>query len=68
MKRHIRHISPTTTVLAHDLTSEMEKDYPLSKILPKFVFIDALSYLTENDNDKFRERLTTLLERWPTPT
>ena len=51
--------------LVHDLTSEMEKDYPLSKILPKFVFIDALSYLTENDNDKFRERLTTLLERWP---
>lgn len=49
----------------HNLTSEMEKDYPLSKILPKFVFIDALSYLTENDNDKFRERLTTLLERWP---
>ncbi len=48
----------------YDLTSEMEKDYPLSKILPKFVFIDALSYLTENDNDKFRERLTTLLERW----
>ena len=29
------------------------------------VFIDALSYLTENDNDKFRERLTSLLERWP---
>ena len=49
----------------HQLTAEMEKDYPLSKILPKFVFIDALSYLTENDNDKFRERLTTLLERWP---
>lgn len=49
----------------HNLTAEMEKDYPLSKILPKFVFIDALSYLTENDNDKFRERLTTLLERWP---
>lgn len=49
----------------HQLTSEMEKDYPLSKILPKFVFIDALSYLTEQDNNRFRERLTTLLERWP---
>lgn len=49
----------------HRLTSEMEKDYPLSEILPKFVFIDALSYLTEEDNDKFKERLTTLLERWP---
>lgn len=49
----------------HNLTAEMEKDYPLSKILPKFVFIDALSYLTENNNDQFRERLTNLLERWP---
>lgn len=49
----------------HRLTSDMEKDYPLSEILPKFVFIDALSYLTEEDNDKFKERLTTLLERWP---
>ncbi len=49
----------------HNLASEMEKNYPLSKILPKFVFIDALSYLTENNNDKFRERLATLLERWP---
>ena len=51
--------------VVHNLTAEMEKDYPLSEILPKFVFIDALSYLTENDNDKFKERLTTLLERWP---
>lgn len=49
----------------HELTAEMEKDYPLSKILPKFVFIDALSYLTDNDNDKFKKRLETLLERWP---
>lgn len=49
----------------HTLTDKMEKDYPLSKILPKFVFIDALSYLTEGDNDKFRERLEYLLEKWP---
>lgn len=49
----------------HRLTAEMEKDFPLSKILPKFVFIDALSYLTEKDNYKFKERLSTLLERWP---
>ncbi|MCM1376862.1 MAG: tetratricopeptide repeat protein [Prevotella sp.] len=49
----------------HKLTSEMEKDYPLSKILPKFVFIDALSYLTEGDNDKFRDRLDYLLQKWP---
>lgn len=49
----------------HLLTAQMEKDYPLSPILPKFVFIDALSYLTEGDNDMFRDRLTELLQKWP---
>jgi len=49
----------------HRITAEMEKDYPLSKILPKFVFIDALSYVTEKDNDKFKERLEYLLQKWP---
>ncbi len=49
----------------HDLTAKMEADYPLSPILPKFVFIDALSYLTEKDYDQFRDRLTELLRKWP---
>ena len=49
----------------HRITSEMERDYPLSVILPKFVFIDALSYLTEKDNDRFKDRLTELLQKWP---
>ncbi|MDE6010806.1 MAG: tetratricopeptide repeat protein [Muribaculaceae bacterium] len=49
----------------HRLTEKMEADYPLSKILPKFVFIDALSYLTQGDEEKFQERLSTLLEKWP---
>lgn len=49
----------------HRLVSEMEHDYPLSKILPKFVFIDALSYVTDRDEDKFKERLETLLQKWP---
>lgn len=49
----------------HTLTARMEADYPLSKILPKFVFIDALSYLTEEQPDKFKERVTMLLEKWP---
>lgn len=54
-----------SNVRVHALTEEMERDYPLSRVLPKFVFIDALAYLTEKDNDKFRERITTLLQKWP---
>ena len=49
----------------HAITADMEKEYPLSPILPKFVFIDALSYLTEGDNEQFKDRLTELLRRWP---
>ncbi len=49
----------------HDITKQMEADYPLSAIMPKFVFIDALSYLTEGDYDQFKERLTELLRKWP---
>lgn len=49
----------------HKLVKEMETTYPLSPILPKFVFIDALSYLTEKDYGKFKERLTELLQKWP---
>lgn len=51
--------------VVHELTGKMEKDYPLSPILPKFVFIDALSYMTEGDNPMFKDRLTELLSRWP---
>lgn len=47
------------------LTAEMEKDFPLSKILPKFKFLDALTYVSERDEDKFKEKLTALLDKWP---
>ena len=49
----------------HSLTRKMEEDYPLSPILPKFVFIDALSYLTEGDYGLFKDRLNELLKKWP---
>lgn len=49
----------------HALTAQMEKDYPLSKILPKFVFLDALSYVTDRDEAKFKARLEELLQKWP---
>lgn len=51
--------------VVHSLTDEMEAKYPLSPILPKFVFIDGLSYFTEGNNEQFKDRLTELLQRWP---
>lgn len=49
----------------HSLTAEMERDYPLSKILPKFIFLDALAYVTDRDETRFKERLEYLLQKWP---
>lgn len=51
--------------VVHRLTADMERDYPLSKIMPKFIFIDALSYLTENNTEQFQSRLSTLLDKYP---
>lgn len=47
------------------LTRQMEKEYPLSELMPKFVFLDALSYVSEGNTEKFRERLQELLQKWP---
>ncbi|MDE6715839.1 MAG: tetratricopeptide repeat protein, partial [Muribaculaceae bacterium] len=56
----------------HDAYEEIMDKYPLSKIVPKFMFIDALSYLTDKNYDKFKEVLREMLERYPdtdiTPT
>ncbi len=49
----------------HEALNLMQKKYPLSKLMPKFLFIDALTYVTENNQDKFKETLTSLLERYP---
>lgn len=49
----------------HAAYEDMMKRYPLSKIMPKFMFIDALSYVTEKNADKFKATLTELLQRYP---
>ena len=49
----------------HDAYAEMMRKYPLSKIMPKFMFIDALSYLTEKNHEKFKETIKDMLPRYP---
>ncbi|MCH5240649.1 MAG: tetratricopeptide repeat protein [Muribaculaceae bacterium] len=49
----------------HSLTEEMQQKYPLSPLMPKFVFIDGLAYFTEGQNDIFKDKLTELLQKWP---
>ena len=49
----------------HKALQTMKRDFPMSPIMPKFMFIDALAYVTENNPEKFRESLTELLEKYP---
>ena len=41
------------------------KKYPQSKLMPKFMFLDALSYVMTQEPDTFKVRLKTLIEKYP---
>lgn len=51
--------------LVHSIYQQVRKDYPMSRIMPKFMFIEALSYVSERDPEKFSSTLRELLERYP---
>ncbi|MDE6277525.1 MAG: tetratricopeptide repeat protein, partial [Muribaculaceae bacterium] len=44
---------------------EMMDTYPMSKIVPKFMFLNALAYVTDREPEKFNAQLRELLERYP---
>lgn len=56
----------------HDAYAHMMRTYPLSKLMPKFMFIDALAYVTGRNYEKFKSTIKEMLERYPetdlTPT
>ena len=43
----------------------MSELYPTSPLMPKFMFLNALAYVTENRPDEFREQLKKMLELYP---
>ena len=49
----------------HEALKQMQEKYPLSKLMPKFMFIDALAYVTENKPEQFNAVLRELLEKYP---
>lgn len=49
----------------HRLYTEMAETYPMSKIMPKFMFLNALAYVTDREPEKFNAQLRELLERYP---
>ena len=49
----------------HEAAALMAEQFPMSKIMPKFMFLDALAYVTERQSDKFTEVISDLLDRYP---
>ncbi len=49
----------------HEAYTTMTEQMPLSKIMPKFMFLHALAYVTENRPQEFNTTLRELLERYP---
>lgn len=49
----------------HNAYKEMEDNFPMSDLIPKFMFLDALTYVTENKPEQFGNVLTELLQRYP---
>lgn len=44
---------------------EVSEKYPLAKLMPKFMFLDALTYVEEADVEGFKEALKALLDKYP---
>lgn len=49
----------------HQAYAEMSKEYPLSSLMPRMMFLDALAYVTEKKPTEFNRVLKEMLERYP---
>ncbi len=49
----------------HEAYREINGLYPMSPLIPRFMFLDALAYVTENRHDQFASTIRELLERYP---
>lgn len=52
-------------VAVHRAYKHVAEKYPLSPEIPRFMFLDALSYVTENDSENFNRVLREMLEKYP---
>lgn len=48
-----------------DICRQVAEQFPMSPLMPRFMFLDALSYVPQQDTEKFRTILTDLLSRYP---
>ncbi len=49
----------------HSAYEDVSERFPMSKLMPKFMFLHALAYATERRSDEFSSTLREMLERYP---
>lgn len=49
----------------HELYQKMVREFPMSRVMPKMMFLEALSYVASKDADKFNETLNKLIAQYP---
>ena len=49
----------------HSTYAKVRSDFPLSPLMPKFMFLEALAYVTDKNTEGFKNTLMELLERYP---
>lgn len=49
----------------HSKYEDFKEKYPLSKLMPKFMLVNALAYVNEGDIDSFKVALKELLQNYP---
>lgn len=49
----------------HAIYSQVQSEFPLSPLMPKFMFLEALTLVTEHRADEFAALLRQLLDRYP---
>lgn len=59
-----RYLAEDTSTVRRNFRMVSEK-YPLAKLLPKFMFLDALTYVQAGDADGFKQALKALLDKYP---
>ena len=52
-------------VAVHKAYEQMSEQYSMSKLMPKFMFLHALAYVTDKRPDEFKTVLGEMLERYP---
>lgn len=61
---YARYLESDTATVRNSFKLVSEK-YPLATLMPKFMFLDALTYVQAGDTEGFKAALRTLIEKYP---